>query len=144
MKKCTRCHLERENYLFQPPVSICLPCYWMIPENRQLTEEQLREKAIRSRFAARGSQTNLRERLVRTILPRKFQVSKVAGKVSVSVPTKKQELEGTCERCNKEIYESTNVVTWKFNDHDEDEEAKIWCITCSILHSSEMNKKASN
>ncbi len=53
MPRCTRCSHSFPDEFFEPPLSLCLPCYAAVPANIGLSEEQLRDKARKSRAARR-------------------------------------------------------------------------------------------
>lgn len=61
---CPRCRLEIPLKWSLEPVTICMPCYSLIPENRGLSASELREKASRSTYARRRM-TRTRNKLER-------------------------------------------------------------------------------
>lgn len=55
-KTCPRCKQARAAIAFEPPVSICLVCYGSLPGHYDLSVEQLRQKARRSRKGRRRNE----------------------------------------------------------------------------------------
>src|SRR5437762_6113882 len=56
MQRCTRCGTNWPDEYFEPPLTLCLPCYAAIQANVGLGEQELREKARKSRAARRRSE----------------------------------------------------------------------------------------
>jgi hypothetical protein len=58
LRKCPRCKRSYPSHCFAEPIALCLPCYGTSRGNQDLSIEQLRSKAHKSR-KARGTETSM-------------------------------------------------------------------------------------
>ena len=64
---CYRCGETLPTFVFEDPVTLCMPCYQRIPGNQEMDWPELREKAKRSRWARRKNEISSRQEALRNL-----------------------------------------------------------------------------
>jgi hypothetical protein len=119
MKVCPRCQRELDyTTWFQDPVRICMVCYSGIRGNEQMTMQQLREKASKSRYA-RGthghSYVEARYRRLLSDMSPEVQAERAAIASTIEPD------EIACEHCN------TLCIDYNMAP---DRSGQLWCPAC--------------
>ncbi len=129
---CYRCGETLPIFVFQDPVTLCMPCYQRIPGNREMNWEQLREKARKSRWARKKNEINERQEALRNIAI-SYGAKPLTEKPKESIILRSYD-SVVCEQCGKE--------TTSYDTHAVGlGGVKILCSTCMPVHSNKKKGK---